>query len=126
MTVPGFGLLTPSQMYMVELTGTPLPSRLIRTSPPPPTDAERIAAMRQGRARLRQLTGRVFGYDLAAWRAFLRGSDFGYTHPYGVEAAEEAVDEALANPDRARLVALAGDEIATQVNPATGRNDNDS
>lgn len=126
MTIPGFGLLTPSQMYMVELTGTPLPSRLVRNPSPPPTDAERLAAMRHGRAELRRLTGRDFGYDLAAWRAFLTTSDFGYTHPYGLEATEETVDEAIADPDHARLVALADDEGATRVNPTTGRNDNDA
>jgi hypothetical protein len=115
MTIPGFGRLTPSQKYMVELTGTPLPSRYgYDRSAPPPTDEQRVVAMRHGRAELRQMTGEDFGYDLAAWRTFLTGGDFGFTHPYGAEAAEETIDEALVNPDRPRLVAMAEAEDKVQ------------
>ena len=61
MSVPGSGRVTPLQIDMLRLGGeVPFPGAA------PSTDADRISAMRAGRASLVQRTGLDLGFDLAA------------------------------------------------------------
>jgi hypothetical protein len=78
----------------------------------PPTDAveldaDRLEAMRAGREQLRRMTGQDFGYDLARWHELLLGSpDWGYSHPYAWRTVRPAIEAALVDSDRQRLVAV--------------------
>lgn len=70
-------------------------------------DEDRLKAMRQGRENLRRLTRQDFGYDLARWHAHLLGNnEWGYRHPYGWRIVRPAIEQALTDPDRVRLVKL--------------------
>jgi hypothetical protein len=78
----------------------------------PPTDAvepdaDRLAAMRAGREQLRRMTGQDFVYDLGRWHELLLANpDWGYEHPYAWRAVRPAIEAALNDPDRLRLVAV--------------------
>jgi hypothetical protein len=103
-TIPNWGRIVPSQGDMLAVAG-----HVLRPYPVPPgtvePDEERLDAMRAGREGLRRLTGQDCGYDLAAWhRLLLSNPDWGYTHPYARRAVHRAVEAALADPDRLRLV----------------------
>jgi hypothetical protein len=68
------------------------------------TDAkQRQAQLREGRRTLCHMTQRDFGYDLAAWHAFLAKNDSGYRHPYGRSGVFQKIERAIADPRRQRL-----------------------
>lgn len=71
--------------------------------------SQRVATMRQGRLDLMRATGKDFGFDLSAWRDHLLGNEeLGYKHPYAFASVDRAVQSALADPEYARLAAVAG------------------
>src|SRR5262249_34143233 len=105
-TIPNWGRITPSQADMLMLAG-----HVLRPYPVPQgtvePDEDRLKAMRQGRENLCRLTGEAFGYDLARWPAHLLGNDeWGYQHPYAGRTVRPAIERALTDPDRLRLVKL--------------------
>jgi hypothetical protein len=105
MTIPNWGRLTPSQMDMLMLAGHVIHRHPVSPSTVEPDEA-RLRAMAMGRARLRLLTGQDFGYDLRRWHEYLLADeDTGYRHPYAWGVVRPAVEEALADPNRERLVA---------------------
>jgi hypothetical protein len=113
MTVPNWGRITPTQGDMLMVAGHVLrPYRFV----PPGTaeqDQDRLAAMKTGRERLRRRTGHDCGYDLARWHELLLGSEgdeWGYRHPYAWSAVRLAIEQAIADPDRIRLIELLNQE----------------
>jgi hypothetical protein len=106
MTVPGWGQVTPAQMYMVMLAGHVLHRHPVQPGTVEPDEA-RLRAMALGRARLRRLTGQDFGYDLRRWHEhLLADEDTGYSHPFAWDTVRPAIERALADSDRERLMAL--------------------
>ena len=104
MTLPRFGKVVPIQCDVLSLIGYRLTRGHVGLDIPA---EERLANMREGRAALREQTGRDFGYDVAAWHKHLLSCpDLGYDHPYGFAGVQRAVREAARDPDRARFVAL--------------------
>lgn len=102
MTVPFFGRVTPSQMYMLFLVGYRISGSGVTLEIPDEERKERIA---QAREDLKQMTGRDFGYDLTAWRDFLVSSkDYGYAHPYAYKNVSKAIEEAISDSERIRVV----------------------
>lgn len=89
---------------MLKLAGIALSRR--RPEETISTDGDRIQAIRDGRSQLVRLTKRDFGYDLPRWHRFLRGGEFGYEHPYGWQRVKVAIEEAILDPDRKRLVEI--------------------
>lgn len=64
MTIAGWGKVTPSQMYMLQLAGYVLTRYVLRRDYDRPgsyPDEERLDSMRAGLERLRHLTGEDFG-----------------------------------------------------------------
>jgi hypothetical protein len=57
---------------------------------------------------LRSLTKQDFEYDLAKWHELLVGNDeeWGYKHPYAWRTVKRAIEKAMEDPDRLRLVRL--------------------
>jgi hypothetical protein len=111
MTVRHYGRVTPLQMYMLDLGG-----EVVRwAGATPPTDGDRQTAMKEARDILTRLTGRDFGYDLAAWHGFLL-SDNNLSEEYQFDSAwktvKKRIDQLLDDPDRVRLVRLLNDEQA--------------
>ncbi len=103
MTVPHWGRVTPVQGFMLMLAGHVL-HRLHESGMVEP-DQERLDAMRQGRKALCQLTGQDFGFDLARWHEYLLSDNrHGYKHPYAGRVVKRAIEEALHDQDRLRLV----------------------
>jgi hypothetical protein len=103
MTIPRWGRVTPSQMFMLMLAGHVLRPR--HAAGAADADEERRESMRAGRERLRELTGQDLGYDLERWHELLVGNEqWGYRHPYGWDSVRPAVLEAVGDPDRLRLV----------------------
>jgi hypothetical protein len=76
-------------------------------------DDDRLAAMKGGREGLRRLTGQDFGYDLARWHEFLAGNDeaWGYKHPYAWKTVNKAIEKAMDDPDRLRLVKVLEEKL---------------
>lgn len=108
MTIPQFGRVTPAQIYMLRLIGFTV-SRLEATLDV--SDAERMNNMRQAREKLQKMTGRDFGYDLQAWHTLLcSNEDYGYTHPYGFDGVKQAIESAVSDPERQRIVSLLENE----------------
>lgn len=70
-------------------------------------DSERIAKMRAGLRELTAETGQDFGYDLAAWREYLLANSDSYNHPYAFARVDKVVNEAIVDPDFARLAEAA-------------------
>lgn len=102
MTIPLFGRVTPSQMDMLFLVGYRISGSDVTLEIP---DEERTEYIVQAREDLKQRTGRDFGYDLAAWHDFLASNkDYGYTHPYAYSGVRRAVEEAMLDPERIRIV----------------------
>lgn len=106
MTVPNWGRVTPIQMDMLMLAG-----HVMRPHPVPPgtvePDEARLRAMAMGRAQLRRLTEQDFGYDLPRWHEYLLAAEnVQYCHPYAWHAVRPAIERALTDPDRERLVTL--------------------
>jgi hypothetical protein len=92
-------------MYMLMLAGHVISRHYV----PPGTvepDEDRLQQMRVGRQRLCRLTGQDFGYDLGRWHAFLTDAEdeHGYQHPYAWSAVRPAIEKALKDSDRLRLV----------------------
>lgn len=115
MTIPRFGRVTPVQMTMLEFIGYRITRDDVNLDIP---DAERRQLMQAAYTELIRLTGQDFGYDLGAWHEFLSAhDDFGYTHRYAFDGVQAAVNQALSDPDRARLVAQLE---AGQVDPPPG------
>jgi hypothetical protein len=111
MTLPRFGRIVPLQGRVLELAGYVL-SRDPKADVVPESDEERIRIMRRGRTALVKQTGRDFGYDLAAWVRFLEADadhHDGFTHPYAYRTTLRWIRDALADPDRQRLVAMIED-----------------
>ena len=105
MTVRGYGRVTPLQMFMLELGG----EVVRRGGTVPPTDRDRLGLMKEAHKLLTQLTGRDFGYDLAAWHHFLLNDDKlseQYTFDYAWTAVQPRIEGLLDDPDRLRLVQL--------------------
>jgi hypothetical protein len=108
MTVPRFGRITPMQWHVLNLIGYTIGRGHVGLDIP---EDERLANMRDGREALVGATGQDLGYDLAAWHDYLRTRpDTGYTHPYGYSGVRRAVEEALNEPERLRLVQRLGAE----------------
>jgi hypothetical protein len=105
MTIPNWGRVTPSQMFMLMLAGHVLRRYLVPPDIVEP-DGDRIEAMKEGRELLRGLTGEDFGDDLPRWHAFLiSGKDeWGYRHPYAWRTVRPAIERAMGDQDRLRLV----------------------
>jgi hypothetical protein len=104
MDFSGYNNLNPLQSIMLELGGEPL-DRPGRGGLP---DDERARRMKDARERLRQLTGRDFGYDLAAWHHYLLSTSphaAQYTAPPAWDAVRARILELVLDPDRTRLVA---------------------
>jgi hypothetical protein len=104
MIFTGYDERTPLQAIMLELGGDVSD----RPGSGPVPDEERARRMKDARDRLRQLTGRDLGYDLAAWHHFLLSAPH-HTSQYTAAPAWEAVRprilELVLNPDRMRLLA---------------------
>ena len=111
MTIPNWGRITPSQGFMLMLAGHVLRRHFVEPVTVEPDD-ERLESMKQGRDRLCSLTGQDFGYDLARWHELLIGNDeeWGYRHPYAWKTVRRAIEKAMDDPDRIRLVKLLEDE----------------
>ncbi len=108
MTLPRFGKIVPLQGDVLELAGYVL-SRSPEVDVVPESDEERIRIMRASRAELVQRTGQDFGYDLAKWVQFLETDERyrdEFTHPYAYRTTLRWLREAMADPDRQRLVSL--------------------
>lgn len=107
MTIPNWGRLTPSQGFMLMLAGHVLRRHYVAPGTVEP-EIERLESMKQGRLLLRSLTGQDFGYDLARWHELLAGNDeeWGYKHPYAWRAVKRAIEKAMDDPDRLRLMRL--------------------
>ena len=108
MTLPRFGKIVPLQGDVLELAGYVL-SRSPDVDVVPESDEERIRIMRAGRTALVQRTGQDFGYDLAKWVKFLetdKGFRDEFTHPYAYRTTRQWIRDALADPDRQRLVSM--------------------
>ncbi|MBN9524342.1 hypothetical protein J0H58_38480 [bacterium] len=104
MTIARFGKIVPIQGDVLLLIGYRLTMAQATVALP---DPERLTNMRQGRDRLRQRTGQDFGFDLAAWHTYLSAHpEYGYTHPYAFAGVRLAVEEAIPDVERLRLVAL--------------------
>lgn len=106
MSIHRFGNVTPAQGEMLGLIGWSLSrgrSTLVSD------ESGRIEQMRKGHAELVRMTGQDFSYDLAKWRNFLlgRGDQFEYGHPFAFARVDQAVNEAISDPEFARLGALA-------------------
>lgn len=103
MTVPRFGRITPLQGDMLQFAGHVLSHQAEADI----TDEQRIAALKAGHAALVTRVGRDLGYELLAWHALLssdrklRGE---YQHPYAWRSVRAAVERALADPTRERLL----------------------
>jgi hypothetical protein len=112
MTIPYWGKVTPSQMFMLMLAGHVLDRRFVASGKPDPKDdpdEARLASMRMGRDRLRRLTGHDCGYDLGRWHQLLLGDaddEWGYRHPYAWRSVRPAIEEAINDPDRLRLLQM--------------------
>lgn len=104
MTIPRFGRITPVQGRMLQLAG----HVLVRGWDGDVTDEQRLAAIEEGHAALVARIGRDLGYELGAWHEQLlsdpnlRGE---YRHVYAWRRVFAAVEAALADPNRDRLVA---------------------
>jgi len=120
MTIPNWGRITPCQGDMLMLAGHAL-RRYHMPRGTVETDEDRLEAMRQGRQNLRRLTGQDFGYDLARWHAHLLGNDeWGYRHPYAWRTVRPAIERALTDADRLRLVKVLEADVADSA-PGAGR-----
>lgn len=103
MTAPRFGRITPLQEDMLRFAGHVLSHQAEADI----TDEQRIAALKDGHAALVARVGRDLGYELLAWHALLssdrelRGE---YQHPYAWQSVRAAVERALAEPTRERLL----------------------
>lgn len=104
MTLPRFGRIVPIQGDILLLIGCRLSRDHAGLDIP---EDERMRNMQRGLASLRRETAQDFGYDLAAWHDYLRDHPkTGYTHPYAFAAVRKAVEDALDDPERARLVGM--------------------
>lgn len=107
MTVLGWGRITPVQGDMLKLAGHVL--HVVIRPAGADADEARLQSMREGLKRLRTRTGKDFGYDLGRWHHLLlnlEGDEFGYCHPYAWEGVRPAIEEAIPDPDRLRLVQI--------------------
>jgi hypothetical protein len=108
MTIPGWGQVTPAQMYVLMLAGHVLHRRPVEPGKVE-SDEGRLRTMALGRARLRKWTGQDFGYDLRRWHEHLLADETtGYSHPHAWDTVRPAIERSLSDPDRERLVALLG------------------
>jgi hypothetical protein len=108
MTIPNWGRVTPSQMFMLMLAG-----HVLRSCPVPPgtiePDEDRLKEMAEGREGLLRHTGNDFGYDLAKWHKLLLDDEddqWGYRHPYAWRVVRPAIEKAIQDQDRLRLVKM--------------------
>jgi hypothetical protein len=72
------------------------------------TDEQRVAALEVGHAALVRRVGRDLGYELLPWHALLLSDQkLGgeYQHPYAWQRVRAAVERALTDPARERLLA---------------------
>lgn len=104
MSVPKYGRITPIQGSMLGLGGEVLDLPFQE-----PTDEQRLAEMKASKDDLCQMTGRDFGFNLAAWHHYLMNSEKHaeqYTFPYAWKAVEPKILELIQDPNRLRLVQL--------------------
>ncbi len=104
MTVPKYGRVTPLQADMLGLGGEVAHWPMGQT-----TDDQRTSQMIASRENLRALTGRDFGYDLAAWHDYLMNSEEHaeeYTFPYAWAAVQRKILDLFQDPNRIRLVGM--------------------
>ena len=80
MTIVGLGRITPSQLYILQLSGLVIQGRELVSEP---TEEQIEESKSQGLKNLIRLTGEDFGLDIMAWFDYLKKSDFEVTHPYG-------------------------------------------
>lgn len=103
MSVYGFGRITPLQGEMLQFAGYVL-SRQPRGNV---ADDERVAAIEAGHAALVGRVGRDLGYELRAWHQLLssdRELRSQYQHPYAWHSVRAAVERALTDSARERLL----------------------
>jgi hypothetical protein len=102
MTIPFLGRVTPIQIVMLRFAGWEFDGRrkpqLLRSN------ARLLHEMGIARRALCRMTKRDFGYDLAAWHAYLK-RDGSYSHPYGRSGVYSKVERVIADPQRKRLEA---------------------
>ena len=104
MTIPNWGRVTPSQMFMLMLAGHVMRGFFVQPGTVEP-EKERLKSMAMGRASLRRLTGQDFGYDLKRWNDYLLATkDSGYRHPYAWRIVRPAIAKALEDQDRLVVV----------------------
>jgi hypothetical protein len=100
MKARGFGKLVPIQIAMLQLAGY-VPDYHGKRMRAARSEAEREGTMREGMEELCELTGQDFGYDLAAWREYLRQhEESGYAHPDSFETVDLSIVEAIADRRR--------------------------
>ena len=111
MTMMSFGNIVPLQGFMLGLAGYgPSKQDGIRDLILGQNDSEKIEAMFENHSRLVKLVDANFGFSLKRWHEYLLSDGKfrkSYTHPYGWVGAKKAILAEIANPDRARLEALA-------------------
>lgn len=117
MTMRSFGNVVPIHIDMLRLAGYSVHwgERDIRLAN---SDEDCLAEMRDGRVGLREATGQDFGYDLAAWRTYLLtapADKHGYRHPYAFRGVDSAVERAIENDRRSRLVAQLASEAGADL-----------
>jgi hypothetical protein len=104
LTPPRFWNIVPIQRDMLLLIGFRLPGDHMGLGI---SDDERMANMRRGLSSLQQQTKQRFGFDLAAWHAYLLAHPaFGYNNLDAFAAVRQAVEEAIGDHERERLVKL--------------------
>ncbi|MBN71401.1 MAG: hypothetical protein CME32_19225 [Gimesia sp.] len=105
MTIPRYGQLTPLQSQLLRLGGADLSPFQNEGQV-----QDRVNSMRRTLSKLKNRTGRDFGYDLEEWHHFLESSDefsAEYTCAIAWDAVFKNVNELIDNPERLQLVELA-------------------
>lgn len=106
MTTPYFGSVTPLQGLLLSLGGDAEP-----VLDEPPTEPERVSAMREALRLLRRRTDVDYGYDLRAWHEYLSAQEGElkeeYEFPYAWELVRERILELIDSKERLRLAGLA-------------------
>jgi hypothetical protein len=84
--------MTPAQMALALICGEKLP-------PMVPTPEDMCDRLRGGRARLVEMSGKDFGYDLQAWHDYLKESrDGGYKYGRNI-ALPKMMKAAMESPE---------------------------
>ncbi len=111
MTMKSFGRIVPLQGDMLCLAGYGnIAGDGFRDIAYGDTEAAIVKNIREGSKILCKFTGKNFSFSLSDWHEYLLSDEKlkkSYTHPYGWNGVKKAILAEIANPDRARLEALA-------------------